>query len=51
MKHKNPLKRLTLSKATIAHLNDEQMDTARGGSTGNTSVWRQECQSANNTNC
>lgn len=39
MKHNNPLKKLTLSKATIAHLNDEQMDSARGGSTGGTSTW------------
>lgn len=36
MNNKNPLKKLTLSKVTIAHLNDEQMDSARGGSTGNT---------------
>jgi len=51
MKHQNPLKRLTLSKATIAHLNDEQMDAARGGSTGNTGVWTQQCQTTNNTTC
>ena len=51
MKDNNPLKRLTLSKTTIAHLNDEQMDTARGGSTGNTGAWSQECQTANNTTC
>jgi hypothetical protein len=51
MKHKNPLKRFTLSKATIAHWNDEQMDTARGGSTGNTSAWTQGCQTTNNNTC
>jgi len=36
MKHNTPLKKLTLSKVTVAHLNDEQMDSARGGSTGDT---------------
>ena len=51
MNDKNPLKRLTLSKATIAHLNDEQMDTARGGSTGNTGAWSTGCESNNNTIC
>ena len=51
MKHKNPLKRLTLSKATIAHLNDEQMDSARGGSTGNTGAWTRDCQTTGNATC
>lgn len=51
MKHKNPLKKLTLSKATIAHLNDEQMVEARGGSTGNTGVWTEGCPTGPNTNC
>jgi natural product precursor len=31
MKKNNPLKKLRLLKKTIAHLNDEQMDAARGG--------------------
>jgi len=43
MKHKNPLKKLTLSKASIAHLNDEQMDSARGGSSGDTGAWTLGC--------
>jgi natural product precursor len=34
MKAKNPLKKLTLLKTTIAHLDDEQMTAARGGSCG-----------------
>jgi natural product precursor len=51
MKHKNLLKRLSLSKATIAHLNDEQMDFARGGSTGDTGAWSKECQTVNNNTC
>jgi natural product precursor len=51
MKDKNPLKKLTLSKATIAHLNDEQMDGARGGSTGNTGAWTTGCQTNNTTTC
>jgi natural product precursor len=51
MKQNNPLKKLTLSKATIAHLNDEQMDAARGGSTGETGAWTPGCQSNNNTTC
>jgi len=53
MKHKNPLKKLTFIKATIAHLNlnDEQMDAARGGSTGNTGLWTSGCQNSNNTTC
>jgi natural product precursor len=46
MKDKNPLNKLTLSKTTIAHLNDEQMVEARGGSTGNTG-W--ETKPCNNT--
>jgi natural product precursor len=51
MKHKNPLKKLTLSKASIAHLNDEQMDSARGGSTGDTGVWTVGCQSNKTITC
>jgi natural product precursor len=47
MNDKNPLKKLTLKKATIAHLNDEQMNSARGGSTGNTGGWTEK----NNTTC
>ena len=44
MKIKNPLKRLTLSKVTIAHLSDGHMDAARGGSTGDTGHWTlKEC--------
>ena len=34
MKAKNPLRKLTLVKTTIAHLADEQMIAARGGSCG-----------------
>ena len=34
MKAKNPLKKLTLLKTTIAYLNNEQMTTAKGGSCG-----------------
>ncbi|MFC2140872.1 class I lanthipeptide [Acidobacteriota bacterium] len=34
MKAKNPLRKLTLLKTTIAHLDDEQMTAARGGSCG-----------------
>lgn len=34
MKAKNPLRKLTLIKTTIAHLADEQMTAARGGSCG-----------------
>ena len=34
MKAKNPLRKLTLLKTTIAHLEDEQMTAARGGSCG-----------------
>lgn len=52
MKHNNnPLKKLTLSKATVAHLNDEQMGAARGGSTGDTGAWTWGCQQSNNTAC
>ena len=36
MKAKNSLKKLTLVKTTIAHLEDEQMTAARGGSCGET---------------
>lgn len=36
MKAKNPLKKLTLLKTTIAHLDDEQMTAAKGGSCGGT---------------
>lgn len=31
MKHKNPLRKLTLLKKNIAHLNNEQMHAAHGG--------------------
>lgn len=34
MKTKSSLKKLTLQRTTIAHLNNEQMNSARGGSTG-----------------
>jgi hypothetical protein len=34
MKAKDPLRKLTLIKTTIAHLADEQMTAARGGSCG-----------------
>lgn len=47
MKVKNPLRKLTLSKTTIAHLADEQMIAARGGSCGDT-IWETyECVQAN----
>ena len=36
MKTKNPLRKLTLLKTTIAHLENEQMTAARGGSCGGT---------------
>lgn len=36
MKAKNPLRKLTLLKTTIAHLDLEQMTAARGGSCGDT---------------
>jgi natural product precursor len=36
MKAKNPLKKLTLIKTTVAHLEVEQMIAARGGSCGDT---------------
>ena len=36
MKAKNPLKKLTLIKTTVAHLDVEQMTAARGGSCGGT---------------
>ena len=47
MKVKNPLRKLTLIKTTIAHLADEQMTAARGGSCGGT--WKTEdgCVQAN----
>jgi hypothetical protein len=34
MKAKNPLRKLTLLKTTVAHLDVEQMTAARGGSCG-----------------
>lgn len=46
MKAKNPLKKLTLIKTTVAHLADEQMTAARGGSCGGTWV-TYECARAN----
>lgn len=46
MKAKNPLRKLTLLKTTIAHLDDEQMTAARGGSCGG--GWdTNECVNAN----
>jgi len=36
MKIKNPLRKLTLIKTTVAHLEAEQMTAARGGSCGDT---------------
>jgi natural product precursor len=36
MKTKNPLRKLTLIKTTVAHLDSEQMTAARGGSCGGT---------------
>jgi hypothetical protein len=36
MKTKNPLRKLTLIKTTVAHLDAEQMTAARGGSCGGT---------------
>ena len=47
MKAKNPLKKLTLLKTTIAHLDVEQMTAARGGSCGGTWVTRDGCIQAN----
>lgn len=49
MKVKNPLKKLTLIKATIAHLEVEQMTAARGGSCGGTG-WETQlgCTQVNN---
>lgn len=47
MKVKNPLRRLTLLKTTIAHLDDEQMVAARGGSCGDTWDTRNGCVHAN----
>ncbi len=47
MKAKNPLRKLTLLKTTIAHLEDEQMTAARGGSCGG--GWETDgCAYANN---
>jgi natural product precursor len=43
MKVNNPLKKLTLIKTTIAHLDDEQMTAARGGSCGETTYLTEEC--------
>lgn len=51
MNDKNPLKKLSLSKVTIAHLNDEQMVAARGGSTGNTGGWSDACLTRKDTTC
>ncbi len=42
MKVKNPLKKLTLFKTTVAHLDDEQMTAARGGSCGQTTGHTEE---------
>ena len=47
MKAKNPLRKLTLIKTTIAHLADEQMIAARGGSCGVTWDTRDGCANAN----
>jgi natural product precursor len=47
MKAKNPLRKLTLIKTTIAHLADEQMTAARGGSCGDTWETRVGCAQGN----
>ncbi len=47
MKAKNPLKKLTLLKTTVAHLDDEQMTAARGGSCGETWLSRLGCTAGN----
>ena len=49
MKAKNPLKKLTLIKTTVAHLDDEQMTAARGGSCGGTWKTNDGCVQANST--
>ena len=36
MKTKNPLRKLTLIRTTVAHLDSEQMTAAKGGSCGDT---------------
>lgn len=46
MKAKDPLRKLTLLKTTIAHLDDEQMTAARGGSCGGWDT-KLECVQAN----
>lgn len=43
MKTKNPLRKLTLTKTTIAHLEAEQMTAARGGSCGDTWKTNEGC--------
>jgi natural product precursor len=47
MKTKNPLRKLTLIKTTVAHLDSEQMTAARGGSCGGTWVTREACTQNN----
>ena len=47
MKTKNPLRKLTLIKTTVAHLDDEQMTAARGGSCAGTFVTREGCAQNN----
>ena len=50
MKAKNPLRKLTLIKTTIAHLAEEQMTAARGGSCGYTWDTKEACVQANSAN-
>jgi natural product precursor len=47
MKAKDPLRKLTLLKTTIAHLDDEQMTAARGGSCGVTWETVEMCAQSN----
>ena len=50
MKARNPLRKLTLIKTTVAHLADEQMTAARGGSCGVTWETLGGCVQANSAN-
>lgn len=50
MKTKNPLRKLTLIKTTVAHLDAEQMTAARGGSCGDTWDTRIGCVQGNSAN-
>ena len=47
MKTKNPLRKLTLIKTTVAHLDAEQMTAARGGSCGMTWETKDACAQGN----